>query len=153
MRYAILLTALLGPSLLVGCKKKEPEPAPVAAAPAPKALLDWTFGPATFAGSRADGNTGALTVPWTVVNKSGSGLVLTAVAVNIFNGEEKICGSKANVSDKTADGGTLSGKVEIPCEYKTLPATEKLSAKATALYELGGETKDEKVSLDLEFTR
>lgn len=152
MRH-LVLALVLAPLFVVGCKKKDPEPLPAAAAATP--ALEWTWGPATFAGSRAEGNTGALTVPFSVKNTSSGGLVLQAVAVNIFAGEEKVCGAKVAVSAKAPEnGGTASGSVEIPCEYKTIPEGDKLTAKTTAVYTLGGgDAQEDRASASIPFSR
>ena len=149
----LVLALALAPLFLVGCKKKDPEPLPAAAVAAP--ALEWTWGPATFAGSRAEGNTGALTVPFTVKNTSSDGLVLQAVAVNIFSGDNRICSAKVSVSAKAPEnGGTASGSVEIPCEYKTIPEGDKLTASTTAIYTLGGsEPVEKKAPASIPFTR
>lgn len=154
MRTGLLLLALAAPALVVtGCKKKEPEPAPAAAQPAPKAAFAGDWGPATFVGSRAEGNTGALKVPFTITNDSGKAVTVDAVAINLFNGEEKVCGAKVAVNSKADVGGKISGEVEIPCDYKALPTSETLPAKTNVVYSADGETLEFRSPTDLPFTR
>jgi hypothetical protein len=138
---------------LTGCKKKAPEPAPVAAAePAP--AVAWAWGAVTFDGSRAEGNMGKLNVPFTLTNQSQTGLQFGTVAVNIFDGETKVCGGKLTVDEKASMGNSISGTVEVVCEYKTLPAGDKLSAKVTAMYTVGAEEREDRaVPVQLPFSR
>lgn len=153
MRSMLVAFALVSPLFVVGCKKKEPEPAPVAAAPAPKADLAWSFGPATFDGSRADGNTGALKIPFTVTNNSGSALDLKALSASVNPGEAKVCSGKTSYDGTAAAGGTFSGSIEIACEYKLLPSGATLPIRGLAIYALGAEEREEKYSADVTFTR
>lgn len=154
MRTALLLVALATPVLLTtGCKKKEPEPAPVATQPAPKPAFDAEWGPATFVGSRAEGNTGQIVLPFTVTNNSAGEVNVDAVGVHFFNGEEKVCGGKVALNTKAAVGASVSGKLEIPCDYKALPSSEKLPAKTNVVYTAGGEAQEFRNTADIAFTR
>ena len=155
MRTALLFLALAAPALVTGCKKKEPEPAPVAAQPpAPKPAFDAAWGPATFVGSRAEGNTGELKVPFTLTNDTGSAVVVQAVAVHVFSGEEKVCGAKVSLDNGKADvGAKVSGEIEIPCDYHTIPAGENLNVKTTIVYEAAGEAKEARQPASIPFSR
>lgn len=152
MRTALFI-ALVAPLALIGCKKKTPEPAPVAAETAPAPLpITWSFGPATFDGDRT-GGTGELSIQYSAKNGSDTGLLLTEIGFAVFKGEEKVCVGKSDVSEKAPSGGELSGKVTFACDYTMLPASGDLETKAHVVYTVGTEARDERVPATVAFKR
>jgi hypothetical protein len=148
--WAIALTATL---FATGCKKQA-APAPVAAAPAPAPAVEWTWGVATFSGSEEAGTNGSLNVSFSAKNVSSTGLMMGVVGLHIFDADgEKICGGKTSVDDKAAGGAVIEGKVEISCDYTTLPAEGALNGRVTAMYTVGDEDKQEKLKTSITFKR
>lgn len=151
MFWALALTASLS---VVACKKAEPEATPTATAPAPAPAVSWSWGPATFDGSRAEGNDGKLMVPFGATNNSDVGFVLDVVSVTILDAAgEKVCTGKVSVDDKATKGNTIEGKVEVDCSYQKLPEGADLPGKATVMYKLNGEEKQDIVDVKIPFKR
>jgi hypothetical protein len=150
MFWALALTASLS---VVGCKKNaEPEAAPVAQAPAP--AVTWSWGPATFDGSRAEGNDGTLILPFKATNNGDVGLILDVVQVTIIDAAgEKVCAGKTDVNDKAAKGDSVESKVEIVCAYTKLPDGAELSARLNVNYQLDGQAKQDTPTVTFPFKR
>lgn len=151
----VLRTLALAAPLVLGavaCKKnKAPEPAPAA-----KEMPDvaWKFGPASFSGSRAEGNEGTLKVPVSATNNSDTGFVLKTVRVGVMGASGgEACTGKKSMTDKAPAGAGVSALIELPCAFTKLPAEGKLSTKITVMYTLGGVDKEEMVEKMVRFDR
>jgi hypothetical protein len=148
LRYAALAAPLV---FAIACKKQTaPEPAPPAAPP----MVEWSFGPATFSGSRAEGNTGTLTVPVTIQNNTEGGLVMQSLRLEVMGADGKgACAKKVDMTDKTGGNSSLKASIELDCPFTAFPEEGRLMGKGTALYKLGGDDKQENFDAKIKFQR
>lgn len=152
MTRLIAMIAVIGIAA-AGCKKNTAPEAPAADAPAKQTeAVAWTWGPATFAGSRAEGNSGTLTIPVKATNQSGSGMVLKVLDLNVRDGDDRVCGAKSSFNEKASPGKDVSASLELSCEYRKIPAGD-LTVRGTAIYEIGGERKQDRVNATVAFSR
>lgn len=137
------------------CKKSAPpETAPAAKEEPAAPPMSWKWGPASFSGSRAEGNTGTLKVPVKVTNNTDTGLVLKAVRLGVMGGGSEACSAKVGSPGKAASGATLEFMLEIAdCSYGSFPEEGKLMGKATVVYTLGGDDNEDMVDVKIGFQR
>jgi hypothetical protein len=140
MRTSVLVLALATPLAVVGCKKEAPPEAAPAPAPAPAPDVSWTWGPATFAGSRSGSEVGKLTIPVTASTAGGKALIVSSYDIGVATEEGRVCVSRSDTVEKASDG-TLGFEIKADCRFDKLPAGDELRLNGTVTYTFAGTEK------------
>lgn len=143
---AVVAATLLAPA----CKKKSPEEPPPAPA-AEAAPLEYSFGTATFTGTRVDGE-GELHVSMSVTNKTSMGMTLRAVRVAMMSGETEICAAKEAPAQKLPPEHPMSVDFTLACSFSGL-GEGKLDAKGLILFSAGEEDSEMPFTAQVAFDR
>jgi hypothetical protein len=145
MRHIATLLVVV-PLLAVGCKKKEPTPAPVAAE-APS--VDWHLGPATQVGHEG---IGTLTIPVKVTVHGTKALLVRSWDVGVDTDGGRVCVLHSDEMKKVEAGATLEYDLRGDCAAAKLPEGDEVKLQGGIHYAFSGgdETRfdvDQKVAL------
>jgi hypothetical protein len=129
-----IVTTLLvvAPLLAVGCKKKEPAPAPVAAQ-APS--VDWKIGPATQVGKEG---VGTLTVPIKVTVHGDKTLLVRSWDVGVDTDAGRVCVLHSDEMKKVEPGATLEYDLRGDCPAAKLPEGDEVALQGGIHYAFSG---------------
>lgn len=152
MRTLILSSLLLASVAATGCKKNQPEPAVEEVATTPK--VEWSFGTADFNGSRAEGNTGTLSIPVSIRNNTENTMTLKAIDLQVLDATaQKACAFNDRVPETAQGGMSISTTVTFSCDYGKLPSSGDLSVKGHLMFELGGKDRTRAFEQTVPFAR
>lgn len=150
MRTLIFTALLAAPVALTACKKT-PEPAPEVAK---KPALEWSFGSASFDGSRSAGNTGTLTVPMAIINNTDAAFTVKAVELNVKDAnDQRACFVSKKVGAQAAAGVQTPMQFEVECDYTKLPGSGPLSVDGHIMWKKGDNDRTRQFSGTVQFSR